>query len=306
MTRMNRRTILKTGTAALSFPLIGSMPNMVAAQGAEISLNANLVTVGNSLIDQSVDMVHFFASNYGRGNGSLSHQTIPGASFHWNWNNANNATTNARAVLERGGQDICLGVESVPFRHVQAPGDVCSITAWQDWYDLAIGNGVTRFFVFEAWPDLQSGSPNYVPEDKADPDTGIPWRERISFSRQFYMKMVDYVNTRRGNGPVANLVPGGAMFGQIYDDIAAGRAPDGLNGIQDLFLDTIHPNTNGRYAMACVMYACLFRRNPRGMPVRTANVHGSFYDRVPPRQAAYFQALAWKIANAEPTSGLSG
>lgn len=306
MSRMNRRTILKSGTAALAMPLIGGLPNMAAAQAAEISLNANLVTVGNSLIDQSVDMVNFFSSVYGRGNGTLTHQSIPGAPFQWNWDHAHQATINAKAALQRGGQDIFMGVESVPFRHLQDPGDVCSVTAWKDWYDLAIGNGVSRFFVFEAWPDLQSGSPDYEPEDRGDPDTQIPWRERISFSRQFYMRMVDYVNERKGNGPTANLIPGGAMFGQIYDDMAAGRTPEGLNGIQDLFLDTIHPNISGRYAMACLMYACIFRRNPQGMPVRTANIHGTFYDRIPPRQAAYFQALAWEIANAEPISGLSG
>lgn len=306
MTRMNRRSVLKTGSAGLALPLLGLAPGTSTAQTAGITLNSNLVTVGNSLIDQSVDMVHFFMTDYGRGRGTLIHQSIPGAPFQFNWDHAHEATVDAKAALKQGGQDIFMGVESVPFRHVQDPGDVCSITAWSDWYDLAISNGVTRFLVFEAWPDLQSGSPDYDPEDKADPDTHIPWRERIEFSRQFYVKMVDHVNERSGGGPPAHLVPGGAMFGQIHDDIAAGIAPEGLDGINDLFLDTIHPNISGRYAMACLMYACIFRRDPKGLPLRTANIHGDFYDRVPPKHAAYFQALAWKIANAEPATGVAG
>ncbi len=306
MIKMKRRSVLKAGGAVLSLPLLSSLPTVGTAQTGGITFNSNLVTVGNSLIDQSVDMVHFFMTDYGRGSGTLTHQTIPGAPFQWNWDHAQEATTNAKAALQRGGQDIFMGVESVPFRHLQAPGDICSVTAWTDWYALAVNNGVTRFFVFEAWPDLQSGSPDYEPEDRADPDTDIPWRERIAFSRQFYMRMVDAVNSGKGRGPAANLVPGGAMFGRIYDDIAVGRAPEGLSSIQDLFIDTIHPNISGRYAMACLMYACFFQRDPKGLPVRTANIHGAFYDRVPPRHAAYFQTLAWEIAKAEPVAGLTG
>lgn len=305
MTRVNRRAVLSSGIAALTLPMIGTLPRTSHAQSAEITLNSNLVTVGNSLIDQSVDMVHFFMTDYGRGIGTLTHQSIPGAPFQWNWDRAHEATIDAKAALRRGGQDIFMGVESVPFRHLQEPGDICSITAWWDWYKVATNNGVSRFFVFEAWPDLQSGNPDYAPEDRADPDTHIPWRERVAFSRQFYVKMVHYVNVRKGDGPTANLIPGGAMLGRISDDIATGQGPDGLNSIEDLFDDTIHPNIRGRYAMACLMYACFFQRDPKGMPVRTANIHGTFYDRVPPKQAAYFQALAWDMANAEPLTGLT-
>lgn len=303
MTHINRRLVLKAGGAALA---LGYASADRAEAAAQITLDSNLVTVGNSLIDQSVDMVHYFMTDYGRGTGTLTHQTIPGAPFQWNWDHSREATIDAKAALRRGGQDIFMGVESVPFRHVQAPGDICSITAWADWYGVATNNGVKRFFVFEAWPDLQSGRPDYDPEDKGDPDTGIPWRERIDFSRQFYLKMIDHVNARRNSGPKANLVPGGAMFGRIHDDMAAGRAPNGLNRIEDVFHDTIHPNIKGRYAMACLMYACLFRRDPRGMPVVTADIHGNPYERVPPKQAAYFQTRAWEIARAEPQTGLSG
>lgn len=303
MIHVNRRRALQLGSAALA---CAAAPATGAGQAAPVTLDSNLVTVGNSLIDQSVDMVHYFMTDYGRGRGTLTHQTIPGAPLQWNWDNAAQATVNAKAALRRGGQDIFMAVESVPFRHVQAPGDICSITAWSDWYGVAIGNGVKRFFVFEAWPDLQSGRPDYVPEDPGDPDAGMPWRARIDFSRQFYLGIVDYVNARRAGGPRANLVPGGAMFGRIRDDMAAGRAPGGLNRIGDVFQDTIHPNTAGRYAMACLMYACLFRRDPRGMPVTTADIHGNPYPRVPPKQAAYFQTLAWDIARAEPLTGLAG
>lgn len=300
---MDRRAALRIGGAALFLPALGG-GRASAAAPYEITFNSNLITVGNSLIDQSVDMVHSFRVQQ-RGTGTLTSQSIPGAPMRWNWDHARNATTNARAALATGRHDVWMGVESVPFRHVQ--NDICDIDAWTDWYRLAIGNGVTRFFLFEAWHDLQSGKPDYQPEDRADPDTGIPWRDRIDFARRFWVGIVDHVNSRKRPGdPRMNMIPGGRMFGAIHDDIAAGRAPSGLRRIEDLFMDTIHPNTRGRYAMACVMYACIFRRVPAGLPARTQNIWGAPFDAIPPDEAAYFQKLAWKVALAEPHSGLTG
>ena len=299
---MDRRTVLKTGGAAALAPALGMMSE--AGASTDITLNANLVTVGNSLIDQSVDMVQSFRTAR-RGRGDLSHQTIPGAPMAWNWKNANSANLDARALLARGGQTIWMGVESVPFRHVQ--DSVCDINAWSDWYRLAIDNGVQRFLLFEAWHDLRSGQPDYQPEDRGDPDTGIQWRERLDFARPFWAGIVDHVNkTRATDEPEMHMIPGGQMLARIHDDMAAGRAPGRLSRIEDLFEDNIHPNTRGRYAMACIMYACIFHDDPKGLPLRTTNIWGNPYDPVPRGEAAYFQQTAWEIARTDPLSGLSG
>lgn len=298
---MDRRTVLRTGGAALLAPALG-VTRAAAATG--VTFNSNLVTVGNSLIDQSVDMVQSFRKAR-RGRGDLTHQTIPGAPMAWNWKNAATANVNAREVLARGGQTIWMGVESVPFRHVQ--DSVCDINAWSDWYRLAIDNGVQRFLLFEAWHDLQSGQPDYAPEDRADPDTGIPWRERLDFALPFWTGIVDHVNKTRAPGePEMHMIPGGQMLARIHDDIAAGRAPGSLTRIEDLFMDTIHPNIPGRYAMACIMHACIFHDDPSGLPRRTTNIWGNPYDTIAADEAAYFQKTAWEIAKASPLSGLGG
>ncbi|MFD1195090.1 hypothetical protein ACFQ3C_10450 [Seohaeicola saemankumensis] len=296
---MDRRTVLKTGGAAV----LGIAGLTGAASGAAgLNLNSNLVTVGNSLIDQSVDMVQSFRTAR-RGRGDLSHQTIPGAPMAWNWKNAGTANLNARDVLARGGQHIWMGVESVPFRHVQA--DICDINAWSDWYRLAIDNGVQRFLLFEAWHDLRSGLPDYQPEDRADPDTGILWRDRLDFALPFWTGIVDHVNkTRRPSEPEMHMIPGGQMLARIHDDIAAGRAPSSLTQIEDLFMDNIHPNIRGRYAMACIMYACIFHDDPNGLPRRTKNIWGQPYDTVAAEEAGYFQKIAWEVARANPIAGL--
>lgn len=306
MDKMDRRFFAKLtavgAVAGLSLPAAASD----VSDTYEITTNSNLVTVGNSLIDQSVDMLHDFMKRYRRGRGTLSHQTIPGASMNWNWLHAENAFTNARATLAQGRQNVFMGVESVPFRHVQGAGEICDIDAWRQWYDLATANGVTRVFLFEAWHDRMSGTPGYQPEDRADPDTGIPWRKRIDFARRHWEGIVDYVNSRREpQQPEMNMLPGGTMLGAIHDDIARGTAPSSLRSIDDLFLDTIHPNIKGRYAMACMMFAGIFRVSPVGFSGETSDIWGRPFETVPRDEARYFQELAWQIASADPITGIA-
>ena len=61
-----------------------------AARAAARPFDANLATVGNSLTDESVDIVHFFARSRG-GQGALGRQSIPGAPLQWNWDHAHQA-----------------------------------------------------------------------------------------------------------------------------------------------------------------------------------------------------------------------
>lgn len=302
MDRIGRRQVLGAVAALAAAPALLRAPR---ARAAEPGVGANLATVGNSLIDQSVDMVHFFARSQG-GRGRLGHQTIPGSSMRWNWTHAAESYFDGRALLAQGGQDLWMGVESVPFRHVQGRGDFCDVTAWSDWGRLAADNGVRRLHVFEAWHDLRSGRPGYEPEDRADPDTGVPWRARIDLARPDWEGIADQMEgTRRRGDPEVALIPGGGTLAAIHDDIRRGRAPAGLDSIQDLFADSIHPNPLGRYALACVMYACLYRRSPEGLPTATTDVHGNAFGRVPAGLAGYFQRVAWSTARADKRSGVT-
>lgn len=266
--------------------------------------DANLTTVGNSLIDQSVDMAHFFARSRG-GGGKLSHQTIPGASMQWNWNHSHEAVVDGRAALAGGEQRMWMGVERVPFQAEQGPGQGCDISAWRDWARLAGANGVTRVFVFEAWHDLNSGRPDYIAANRGDPDSAIPWRERLDAARPAWSGIADHMEAQRRRGdPEVALVPGGRMFAVVYDDIRRGVAASGLDSIEDLFADTIHPDIRGRYAMACLMYACLYRQSPLGLPAATADVWDRPFEQVPLNMARYFQQVAWSVAQKDPRSGL--
>lgn len=299
---MIRRRFL--ATAATTAAATALAPALVRA--ASVDFQAKLVTVGNSLIDQSVEMVFHMARTWGLGrSATLSHQTIPGAPMQWNWDHASGAGVNARAVLEAGGQDVWMGVEAVPFRFLQAPDQSRSIEAWRRWHQVAAAGGVRRFLVFEAWHDLRSGEQGYVPVDRGDPDAGIPWRERLDFARPHWAGIAAHVNAGGGRGPEAHVVPGGPLFAAIYDDIAAGRAPARLRRIRDLFVDDIHPTIYGRYAMACVMFACIYRRSPEGAPGQTANIWGGAFETVDLETARYFQTRAWEVARRDPLTGIA-
>jgi hypothetical protein len=296
---MERRGFLAGGAAALLAAAGRGRPAAAAADPHD----ANLVTVGNSLIDQSVDMAHFFARARG-GRGTLTPQSIPGAPLQWNWDHAAEAAFDGRARLAAGGQDVLMAVECVPFRHIQGPGDAADLRAWERWSLLAARGGVRRVLVVEAWHDLGSGRPGYQPYDRADPDAGVPWRERIDFARPYWERIVDRVEASRG-APPATLVPAGRLLADVHDDIRRGAAPAGLGGIGDLFSDSIHPNTAGRYAVACAMYACLYRRSPEGLPAATADLWDRPIPAVPPRLAGYLQRRAWASVRADPRAGLA-
>lgn len=298
---VGRRRILAAAAACAAAPFLG--PGR--GRAAELGHDANLASVGNSLTDETVDIVHFFARARG-GRGALGAQSIPGASMRWNWDHAAEASVNGRALLARGGQDLWLGVESVPFRHVQGPGEPCDLAAWRDWTRLAAEGGVARLYLFEAWHDLRSGRPDYAPEDRADPDVGVPWRARIDLARPHWEAIADHADAGRRRGdPELAIVPGGRMLAAVHDDIGRGAAPGGLAAIGDLFADSIHPNPLGRYALACLVYACLYRRSPEGLPAAAADRHGRPFPRVPAALAGYFQRRAWSVARADARSGVS-
>jgi hypothetical protein len=95
------------------------------------------------------------------------------------------------------------------------------------------------------------------------------------------------------------MIPGHQLMMRLYDDIAAGKAP-GLTSIGDVFLDDIHLNGLGQYAITCLVYAVIYQRDPSELPNRLAVPE----DTLSPEQALYFKKIAWEVARSYPRSGL--
>lgn len=314
-----------------------------AAPPWPITLNSDGLMVGHSLVDQSAHMTASFQTQEG-GTGDLLFQIIPGAPLQWNWDNSTSADPDGRAVLALGNTNYLLTTESVPFRHVQGGGydratntfaspltvgsarTICDPRAWVDWHNLAAANGVTRYFVYETWHDTRSGlggaeQAALEAEDSADPFTDVTWRNRLDVQAPHWADFVTMLRSgpAQGTHPALDhtvsitagtevfMVPGGQVFAAIYDAIQAGTQPVGVtytDFFADFFLDTIHPDIPGRYAIACAMYAVIFRTSPVGLPAATTNTFGEPYPTLAAADAAWLQQIAWDVVQAHPLTGL--
>jgi hypothetical protein len=263
--------------------------------------------------------------------------------FNWD-NAATASDVNGRTVLSGGTRDFMFATESVPFRHVQAEGysratntfsapktsgsarDVCDPRAWIDYHNLAAANGVTRFFVYEVWHDTRGGlggaeQAAYLAEDSGNPFTDVLWRDMINTAAPFWAEFVTMLRSgpSQGTHPALGytetvtpgtqvfLIPGGSVLAAIYDAIQAGGLPAGVtytDFFADFFEDSIHPLIPGRYAVACAMYAVIFRQSPVGLPSATQDIFGGNYADVGTANAAWLQQIAWDTVQAHPLTGL--
>lgn len=308
-----------------------------AGSSYEIDLNSNGLGVGHSLLDQSIYMLDYFQDDVGSGTGNTQRHSIAGSPLQFNWDNAGTAIeVNGRTVLAGGAQDFLILTESVPFRHVQSypytsgtdtfdspetaqsSREICDPRAWVDWHNLAAANGVTRVFVYETWHDTRSGTASQGDiEDQADPFVGDTWRDRIDNQRSHWEEFVTLLRT--GDHPALDftasitagtqisIIPGGQVLAEIHDILEAGTEPGNVSYTDfftDFFSDDIHPTIAGRYAIACAMYACVFRTTPVGLPGATDDIHGTPFATVSANDAAWLQSVAWSVCQADSLSGL--
>lgn len=228
---------------------------------------------------------------------SIIKSTIPGAPLHWRWDNP---TDFPDARKDIAGFDLLVTTESVPLGPdpaMFAEGTLAHLDRWVA-HTWAEGNGgkgaeVMLYSTWVAW-SYQSGAPDW------DREADIPFRERLEIEGERWELMQDHANANRPEGmPPIYMIPGHRLMMRLYDDIAAGKAP-GLTGIQDIFLDDIHLNAIGAYAVTALVYSVIYQRNPREYPDYLTDE-----DKVmSPALARYLKATAWEVANSYDRAGL--
>lgn len=313
--------------------------------GHAITENTPITTVGHSLMDQSVDMLDYFMRYAPHtGSGAVSHQSIAGAGLEFQWENAATIPTiDARALLAGGNQRAAMFTESVPNVHVQGAGwdyqnntyqtpipspsspytTGQDVRAWVKWHNLAADNGVTHIYVYEPWQDFRSGTASQGDiEDQADPDIALTWEERIAVDAP---RNADFVNLlRTGEHPAlgytATITPGTTiqmipaaqvMLGlkRALDDNLGPEAVTYTDFATDMLIDDIHPSIPARYAIACAMYAVMFKRCPIGMPhdlhdIHGGNFNGAWTGPLASYNKRWLQAIAWRAVKNHPLTGL--
>jgi hypothetical protein len=118
-------------------------------------------------------------------------------------------------------------------------------------------------------------------------------------------RMQDYANERRlaGATPVY-IIPGHRMMARLYDDIEKKLVP-GISSITEFFSDQIHTNELGAYAIALIHYACIFNRNPRGLPSNLLPDAPAGTPIPSPELADYLQDMVWDVVTSYARTGVN-
>lgn len=168
-------------------------------------------------------------------------------------------------------------------------------------------DGGARPLLYAIWPYTSTGTPGYIAAFPADPLKDMTdWRAKIDAIRPHYERIVGYVHARmpEGGAPL-RLVPADALMAELYDTALAG----GLIGVTAtqagfyaaMFTDDIHLTTYGKYAVACLHWACIYGQSPVGLSTAWVNKFETPYSGMPTGpQAAQLQAIAWAVAQADP------
>ncbi|MFN4128361.1 MAG: hypothetical protein ACK4GC_00865 [Paracoccaceae bacterium] len=228
---------------------------------------------------------------------TIKFSNIPGSPMRWRWDNPT-YYPDARQNIDEF--ELLVITESVPlltYEEYFRDDTLHHLDLWvaNSW---AKGNGGegAEVMLYSTWINWQhTGS-----EPDTHAEANLPFRERLDLEGARWERMQDNANANRPEGmPLIYMIPGHRLMMRLYDDIETGRAP-GLTSIGDVFLDDIHLNDLGQYAITCLVYAVIYQRDPQELPNRLAVP----IDTLSPEQARYFKDIAWDVARTYRRSGV--
>jgi hypothetical protein len=219
-----------------------------------------------------------------------------GASLQVNWEDHEGAQgLDAREALPTGRYDVVVMTEAVRLDDMIRYRDPPRYGALFD--DLALRSRPdARVLFFETWHDRDEVRRTVGPRQVAT------WRAYLDEDRPRWEAIVDGIERARP-GPTIDIIPGGQAFARLYDAIHAGEVP-GVSSEAALFRDAIHPNLLGRYFVALVSFAAVFRRSPVGATNLGRDREGGVLIEVPAPTARALQRVAWEAVLAYPRSGV--
>lgn len=244
--------------------------------------------VGHSLVGQDLPQM---VEGVLPPDSQVEYQIIGGSPLELNWKDHKTAEgVDGRAFIEEGGVDAVVLTEQIPLRNALRWHDTGKYLG--NWAELARKNDVKQVWLYETWPNIDSGTGKEIPYDS---DGALPWRGRLVSEREMWVEAAEKAS-RRSKMDIG-IVPGGAAMARLTDAIAAGTVP-GITDIHQLFSDDIHPNDIGFYFLAMVHYAALTGNTPVGLPHQLYNQYAQPFDAPSPELAASLQEIAWEAVQA--------
>ena len=258
---------------------------------ADLRLDRRVVMSGHSLTDPLQAPLQAMVRLAGGPVGVIERSTIPGSPMDWRWDHQAEPV-DARARI--ADFDVLVITERVPLSNTRpwhASEDWALRWARHAWAEGADGAGA-EVLLYASWVAI--GADPWAGD--SDPDAALPWRERMDREDEGWRAILAHVNANRPEGAAPmRMIPANRVLAAVHDAIEAGRAPEGLPGIETLFSDTIHPGALGAELVAMTHFAVLYGRDPAGL-------------RAPPQvdQAlwAWMAELVAEVVSAEPATGV--
>lgn len=258
-------------------------------------LSDRVLQSGHSLTDPIPAVLKALVASAGMRGARIERATIPGSPMDWRWDRRP-AKGDPRSIEHF---NVLVLTERVPligamkWHNSEETALKWFMHAFQD----GDGGAGARTILYATWVDITSG-PNFVSEYK-DAEGHIPFRDRLPLEAARWEQIRSYVNARRPSGSAEMLmIPGPALMAAIYDDIQAGRAPEGTR-FEDLFKDKIHNSDLGAYYIALAHFAVIYQRDPRGLTAQAGLANPPS-----PAQAKWMQELVWKVVTGTKGTGL--
>ncbi len=229
-----------------------------------------------------------------------------GASLGWHWNNPTTGQgPQWDLTLPNGGYENFILTEAVPLVSQLDWGDTYryadSLCSYANQYNPNI-----QYYLYETWHCNLSGNGSTsgaggTPCDW-DPESTIPWRDRLNIDLPKWESIADSINLIHVNPML--IIPNGQALGRLADSIESGGVP-GLASFTDLFEDSYHLDNRGNYFVACVVYSVIHGISPVGLPNQVETEFGNLYAVYPtPAQALIMQEIAWQTVCDYPRDGV--
>lgn len=232
---------------------------------------------------------------------TIGKSTVPGSSmtFRWQYPPGYGAPDPRRDIAN---WEVLSITERVPLYYEGGNAG--------EWYQRGIAEQRTAFtqFVNNTWTQGNGGKgaatllwSTWVHVDGSSGD----FRSMLDVQGGEWERMQDYANERRPAGATpVYIIPGHKMMARLYDDIEKKLVP-GISSITQFFSDAIHTNELGAYAIALIHYACIFNRDPRGLPNNLLPDAPAGTPIPSPELAAYLQNMVWDVVTTYPRTGVS-
>lgn len=232
---------------------------------------------------------------------TIGKSTVPGSSMTFRWQNPPGyGAPDARREI--ANWEVLSITERVPLYYEGGNAG--------EWYQQGIAEQRTAFsqFVNNAWTQGNGSKgaatllwSTWVHVDGSSGD----FRSMLDVQGGEWERMQDYANERRPAGATpVYIIPGHKMMARLYDDIEKKLVP-GISSITQFFGDAIHTNERGAYAIALIHYACIFNRNPRGLPNNLLPGAPAGIPIPSPELAAYLQDMVWDVVTTYPRTGVT-